>query len=87
MNYSAPCCMPPVCCHCGEEEDLLDDFDEYVEDMKEKYSVVRPIYRACRRAGKDLGSKVLQEKENLVLSSKDSARALCIEFELKVNDL
>ena len=34
----------PVCSHCGMGEQLLDDFSEYMEDMFEKCSVVRPIY-------------------------------------------
>ena len=60
------CYLPPVCCHCGVEDNLLDDFSEYVEEIREELGVVRPICHGCRHAGKDAktwGQKVFKKRK------------------------
>ena len=64
--YSAPCCLPPVCCHCGVEDNLLDDFSECVEEMREKLSVVRPnmpSMQTCRKRCQILGTEIFRKKK------------------------
>jgi len=51
--YSSTCYLPPVCCHCGKDENLLEDYSDYMSNMRENYSNVRPICEACREAGKE----------------------------------
>ncbi|KAK3092075.1 hypothetical protein FSP39_024978 [Pinctada imbricata] len=35
--------LPPICIYCGSDDKLLDDNDPYIQDLHEKYSVVRPL--------------------------------------------
>ena len=51
--FSAPIYLPKVCVHCGLEENLLDDFDEYITEMMNSYSTVRPLCSVCRAKGKE----------------------------------
>lgn len=51
--YSAPCYLPPVCCQCGNDDDLLGDFSEYMQQMSEQWSVVRPLCQDCHARGKE----------------------------------
>ena len=65
--YSAPCCLPPVCCHCGVEDNLLHNFSEYVVEMREKFSVVWSVCHGWRHAGrcqKPRGQKFFQKKKD-----------------------
>ena len=39
-----------ICFHCGREDSLKDD--PYMDDMRERYSVMRPICSLCFEAGK-----------------------------------
>ena len=45
--------LPPVCVYCGSEENLLNDYDDYITRLCETYSVVRPLFNQCRTKGLD----------------------------------
>ncbi|KAK3106649.1 hypothetical protein FSP39_024523 [Pinctada imbricata] len=45
--------LPPCCIYCGDREHLLDDSDEYIEQLYEDYSVIRPLCASCRDKGLD----------------------------------
>ncbi|KAK3092298.1 hypothetical protein FSP39_000976 [Pinctada imbricata] len=45
--------LPPICIYCGSDDKLLDDNDPYIQDLHEKYSVVRPLCTICHSNGKD----------------------------------
>lgn len=58
--------LPPCCIHCGVTEDLLGDYDDYIQAMHEKFSTVRPICVACRSKGleaKTWGQKFFSKKQ------------------------
>jgi hypothetical protein len=39
--------------YCGDTENLIEDADEYIQNLLEHFSVVRPICINCRRQGKE----------------------------------
>ena len=43
--------FPPVCWHCASPEEMLTN-DEFMEDLRSQYAVVRPICFLCRSDGK-----------------------------------
>ena len=46
--------VPPCCFYCGDTENLIEDVDEYIQNLLEHFSVVRPICINCsRRQGKE----------------------------------
>jgi hypothetical protein len=53
VYYSSTMFLPPVCVHCGLQDNLLDDYDPYMMEMRENFSMVRPLCKACHNAGKD----------------------------------
>jgi len=45
--------VPPCCFYCGDTENLIEDVDEYIQNLREHFSVVRPICINCKRQGKE----------------------------------
>ncbi|CAC5366418.1 unnamed protein product [Mytilus coruscus] len=45
--------VPPCCIYCGKTEDLLDDEDDYIQNLYTMFSVVRPLCKTCRTSGKE----------------------------------
>ena len=52
--------LQPVCYHCGSADDILDDFHEYIADLLQQFSKVRPICSHCH--GKGLQAKTWGRK-------------------------
>jgi len=54
--YSSTMChfVPPCCFYCGDTENLIEDVDEYIRNLLEHFSIVRPICINCRRQGKEI---------------------------------
>ena len=71
------CCSPievhyysgqraPVCFHCGTEDNIMNEYDPYIEDLLEKFSKVRPICKICHEQGKEAktwGQKFFTKKQ------------------------
>ncbi|WAR14847.1 hypothetical protein MAR_004952 [Mya arenaria] len=57
--------VPPVCCYCGTEDELLDDNYVYIQDMYTKFSKVRPLCKLCHgngRVAKTWGKKFIKKR-------------------------
>ena len=58
--------LPPCCFYCCDTEYLIEDVDEYIQNLLENFSVVRPICINCRRQRKEaktLGKRFFSKKQ------------------------
>lgn len=53
--------LPGCCIYCGDFDNLLEDYDDYIMGLYERYSTVRPICNTCRNV-KGLEAKVWGQK-------------------------
>lgn len=56
---------PPCCIYCGKTEDLLDDQDDYIQNLYTMFSVVRPLCKPVELKEKKLkhGGKSFLQKD------------------------
>lgn len=43
--------MPPICFYCGDAEDLLDNDNDVMANLRKEFAVVRPICKTCYNSG------------------------------------
>ncbi|ESO90849.1 hypothetical protein LOTGIDRAFT_163734 [Lottia gigantea] len=76
------CGLPAVCHYCGTLENLLDDYEDYKEDLYSKFSSVRPLCAPCRAKGleaKTWGQIIKNKKENPTLNIRSRVYTIITE--------
>lgn len=59
--------VPHCCFYCGDTENLIEDVDEYIQNLLEHFSVIRHICINYRRQGKEAktwGKRFFKKKKN-----------------------